>query len=311
MILGLLFVVVGVLALVYPHRTFVEVAAIFAFFLGIKGFFDMMVAFMSRARDRPLVGDAAGRCGRDPARLLGGGELRPRGGAAGRLGRRRSACARRQRTSSLPRGCTTLRRDSAASRPPDAQATPSESPSARARLQRAAPAARAAGRRGCSRRGATSFGVSGWNSDARYWMCPRPGPELELAAAVGADAALGEVVVGVAAAPRTLPKRDGFTFTIRGGNGSASMSAIEWIGASQVKRSLCGSSTGRGLVGEARVLEPGVGERLRHAPVEVGVGRLVHDRALVEALEVDRVDRAGLDQLGDQLVGPVAASGRA
>lgn len=47
-ILGLLFVAVGVLALVYPHRTFVEVAAIFAFFLGIKGFFDMMVAFMSR-----------------------------------------------------------------------------------------------------------------------------------------------------------------------------------------------------------------------------------------------------------------------
>ena len=24
--------------------------------------------------------------------------------------------------------------------------------------------------------GATSFGVSGWNSDARYWMWPRPGP---------------------------------------------------------------------------------------------------------------------------------------
>jgi len=47
-ILGLLFVAVGVIALVYPHRTFVEVAAIFAFFLGIKGFFDMMVAFMSR-----------------------------------------------------------------------------------------------------------------------------------------------------------------------------------------------------------------------------------------------------------------------
>ena len=24
--------------------------------------------------------------------------------------------------------------------------------------------------------GATSLGVSGWNSEARYWICPRPGP---------------------------------------------------------------------------------------------------------------------------------------
>ena len=84
------------------------------------------------------------------------------------------------------------------------------------------------------------------------------------------------------------------------------MSAIEWIGASQVKRSLCGSSTGRVSSVQAGILEPGVRERLRHAPVEVGVGRLVHDGALVEALEVDGVDRARRDQLGDQLVGPVA-----
>ena len=32
--------------------------------------------------------------------------------------------------------------------------------------------------------------------------------------------------------------------TIRGGNGSDSMSPIEWIGASQVIRSRCGSRTG-------------------------------------------------------------------
>ena len=50
MILGLLFVAVGVVALAYPHRTFVEIAAIFAFFLAIKGFFDIMVAFMTRKR---------------------------------------------------------------------------------------------------------------------------------------------------------------------------------------------------------------------------------------------------------------------
>ena len=47
-VLGLLFVAVGIVALAYPHRTFVEVAAIFAFFLAIKGFFDIMVAFLTR-----------------------------------------------------------------------------------------------------------------------------------------------------------------------------------------------------------------------------------------------------------------------
>ena len=36
--------------------------------------------------------------------------------------------------------------------------------------------------------GATSFGVSGWKSEARYWICPRPGAELELPAAVDRDA---------------------------------------------------------------------------------------------------------------------------
>ena len=41
-ILGLLFVAVGVVALAYPQRTFAEIAAIFAFFLAIKGFFDIM-----------------------------------------------------------------------------------------------------------------------------------------------------------------------------------------------------------------------------------------------------------------------------
>ena len=48
LILGVLFVAVGIVALVYPQRTFTEIAAIFAFFLAIKGFFDIMVAFMTR-----------------------------------------------------------------------------------------------------------------------------------------------------------------------------------------------------------------------------------------------------------------------
>jgi uncharacterized membrane protein HdeD (DUF308 family) len=47
-ILGLLFIAVGVVALAYPQRTFAEVAAIFAFFLAIKGFFDIMVSLMAR-----------------------------------------------------------------------------------------------------------------------------------------------------------------------------------------------------------------------------------------------------------------------
>ena len=62
--------------------------------------------------------------------------------------------------------------------------------------------------------------------------------------------------------PRRLPNRDGLMFTILGGNGSASMSATEWIGASQVIRSRCGSSTGVGLRRQRRVLDP----RVREAP---------------------------------------------
>jgi uncharacterized membrane protein HdeD (DUF308 family) len=48
-VLGVLFSLVGVVALVYPHRTFTEVAAIFSFFLLIKGGFDMFSALMLRS----------------------------------------------------------------------------------------------------------------------------------------------------------------------------------------------------------------------------------------------------------------------
>jgi uncharacterized membrane protein HdeD (DUF308 family) len=47
-ILAVLFILVGIVALAYPHRTFVEVAAIFAFFLAIKGFFDIMSSILLR-----------------------------------------------------------------------------------------------------------------------------------------------------------------------------------------------------------------------------------------------------------------------
>ena len=41
-----------------------------------------------------------------------------------------------------------------------------------------------------------------------------------------------------------MPKREGLTLSMRGGNGSASTSATEWIGESQVIRSWWAASTG-------------------------------------------------------------------
>ena len=67
-----------------------------------------------------------------------------------------------------------------------------------------------------------------------------------------------------------------------------------------------GLERGVGLgLGQVGVLEPGVGQRLGDPAVERRVGVDVDRRALVGALEVDRGDRAGLDELLDQLAGPV------
>ena len=60
-----------------------------------------------------------------------------------------------------------------------------------------------------------------------------------------------------------------------------------------------------GLVVDVGVLEPGVGEGLDQLRVELRVGLDVDRGAFVEALEVERVDGAGLDQCRDQLVVPV------
>ena len=46
--LVVLFVLVGIVALAYPHRTFVEVAAIFSFYLAFKGLFDIFVSLTMR-----------------------------------------------------------------------------------------------------------------------------------------------------------------------------------------------------------------------------------------------------------------------
>ena len=82
---------------------------------------------------------------------------------------------------------------------------------------------------------------------------------------------------------------------MRGITGAARMSSTQWIGASQVIRSWCGGERAARLLGlEVGVLEPGVRERLGDPAVERRVGLDVDDGALVGALEVDRVDRAGL-----------------
>ena len=47
-VLGVLFVLIGIVALAYPDRTFVEVAAIFSFFLVLKGGFDVVTALLLR-----------------------------------------------------------------------------------------------------------------------------------------------------------------------------------------------------------------------------------------------------------------------
>ena len=90
------------------------------------------------------------------------------------------------------------------------------------------------------------------------------------------------------------PIRDGLMFTIRGGKGSASMSAIEWIGASQVIRSWSSASTAAvSGVTTSGSSSQASGNASTTRLVEHRVGRLVDDRAAVERLEVDRVDRAG------------------
>ena len=83
------------------------------------------------------------------------------------------------------------------------------------------------------------------------------------------------------------------------------MSATEWItripGDAGVLRLEDGERLGR----ERRILEPGVGEARDDPLVESGVGHGVDARAVVLALEVDRVDGARRCELRDQLVRPV------
>ena len=101
-----------------------------------------------------------------------------------------------------------------------------------------------------------------------------------------------------------LPNRDGLKLSVRGGKGRPTMSATEWIGASQVIRVAVRLEDGIRLLVQRGILHPRVRKRERDARVEGRIRRLVDRRSLVGALEVERVDRAGLDELVDQSVVP-------
>jgi uncharacterized membrane protein HdeD (DUF308 family) len=48
-VLGVLFVIAGIWALVHPHTAFATLAALVAFFLLVKGIFDLTVSFMTKS----------------------------------------------------------------------------------------------------------------------------------------------------------------------------------------------------------------------------------------------------------------------
>ena len=92
--LAIAFAVIGTLAFIHPENTFSALASIFAFYLFLRGIFDIVVALYARP-GRALVGRAR-LGGADPARVLGGRRLREQGVPADRLGRRLGAGPRRR-----------------------------------------------------------------------------------------------------------------------------------------------------------------------------------------------------------------------
>ena len=85
-ILGVLFLIAGIWALVHPHNAFATLAGLVGFFLLFKGIFDVMAAFMARIAFETLVAPAD-ECGIfvDRACLLGGGLVQGQGDPARRL----------------------------------------------------------------------------------------------------------------------------------------------------------------------------------------------------------------------------------
>ena len=93
--LAVVFAAIGTAAYIHPENTFKALASIFAFYLLLRGIFDIVVALLARPA-RALVGRTHLRSGADPARLLGRRRLRAQGVPARRLGRRLGARARRR-----------------------------------------------------------------------------------------------------------------------------------------------------------------------------------------------------------------------
>ena len=164
------------------------------------------------------------------------------------------------------------------------------------------------GRPGCgsrlNSRGATSFGVAGWKSDARSWIVPATRPELPLPAAVGADAVVLAVVVR---REEPLDRAEPRRLHVHRARGPAErLDVLDGVDGGIPGHAVAVRlEHGHRLVGERGVLEPRFWQTLGDAPVERGVRRRVHRRPLVVALEVDRVDRTGGGELGDELVGPL------
>ena len=128
--------------------------------------------------------------------------------------------------------------------------------------------------------------------------------ELGLAAAVAGDVALGAPLVG----PQQLaPGPDPRRLDVDRAREERELLDVGDPVDRRVPRDpvAVGLERGVGLRhGEVRILEERVRQPLGDAPVEGRVGRGVDDRPLVGALEVDRLDRAGLGQRVDERVVP-------
>jgi hypothetical protein len=92
-ILGALFVLAGIWALVHPRNAFETVASLIGFFFLFKGIFDFTTAPLDASGLRSLVDPVRRRDPRDPARLLGRRQLPGAGDSARRLCRRDRAFA--------------------------------------------------------------------------------------------------------------------------------------------------------------------------------------------------------------------------
>src|SRR5829696_2245553 len=125
---------------------------------------------------------------------------------------------------------------------------------------------------------------------------PPAGPQLPLAAAVGADSVrLAVVIAGKQLAQRAEARGLDVDHPRRPGQALDVGDRVDDRVPGDPLRD--GLEDRAGLLVDVGVFEPRVGEGLDQLAVELGVGVDVDRSALVLALEVERVDRARLDQL--------------